>query len=382
MGSPISELRWPRWITWVLALSALLLLYQLGVRLIAEAIGFLKPVLVPLLISLAVSYLLKPLVELFEQQLKWSRQRAAFAGVLLAGFIFLFLLTVLVPPIVSQLITSAQKVPESFRSATSALHPVMSQLEQRYPAVYASLVQRISEYLQDPAHLTDPLFNSVTRGLRRVVDLGSNLLYMILVPLFIYYILADFDRLRAMAEPLVPDRFRDQTFELIGRVDQVTSAFVRGQLLVASILSLLYVTGFLIVGVRLPLSLGLLAGFGYLVPYVGSLLAVALTGLFTLLNNPSWWSVIGVIVVYVIIHLLEGLVITPRLLGGRLRLHPMLIITGLIVGGSNFGVPGIVLATPALAILKVLLNAVIEPYRKSSFFTATTDGSVRTVRHK
>lgn len=380
MREPFSQLRWPRSLPWIVTACALLVLYQLSARLFSEAIALIGPILVPLLVALGLSYLLEPLVGWLEERLKWSRSASSLAAVVVSGLVLLFLLTVLVPPIVAQLVTSAHRVPEALRAAAAALEPYLDTLHERYPAAYDSIAGRITQYLGDPAHLTDPIFNSIAGGLKQAVDLGSNLLNTILIPLFVYYILADLAQFRALLESLVPQRFRRSAVHVYDRIGDVTSTFVRGQLLVASILSVLYVVGFLIVRVPLALSLGILAGFGYLVPYVGTLVAVVLTALVTLLGLPTWLSVVGVPAVYLTIQVLEGFMITPRLLGGRLRLHPIVVIVGLIIGGSQFGILGIVLATPLLAVLKVLLGSLREPYRASDFFTEGGAGAIESER--
>ncbi|MCS6806276.1 MAG: AI-2E family transporter [Acidobacteriota bacterium] len=117
--------------------------------------------------------------------------------------------------------------------------------------------------------------------------------------------------------------------------------------------------------IGVPLSLGTLTGFGYLISYVGAFVSVVLTLLLVLLTTEGWWPLLGVIVVYVGVHALEGFYLTPRILGDRLELHPMVVIIGLILAGSAFGILGIVLALPVLAVLKVWLEVLLEPYLQS-----------------
>jgi predicted PurR-regulated permease PerM len=209
----------------------------------------------------------------------------------------------------------------------------------------------------------------LTQSLKQLGGATANLLNLILIPLFTFYILRDLNRVRQALEQLIPPRFRSRTAHLFDRLGHVVSNFVRGQLTVAVILSVLYSIGFFLVGAPLPLSLGMLAGFGYLIPYLGTLIAVVLTVLLVLLTNPGWWPVTRVLVVYVIVQTLEGFLITPRILGDRLQLHPMVIIVGLMIGGSLFGILGIILALPVMAVLKAIFEVLLEPYLQSDFYT-------------
>lgn len=368
MTERFTQLRWPRWLTVAIAAIVVILLIQMIARLAADGLALLRPVTAPILLSLAFSYLLEPLVGWFERKLKWSRTSASLAAIVLGILLLTFLMTVLLPPIVAQLVASFQSLPEAVHTIGSALQPWLMRLQVRYPAAYSSVLERITLYLSDSSRFSEPVFEWLTGSLRRAVDLGANLLNAILIPLFTFYILTDYAGMREWLESVVPARFRGDLMRLLERIERVTSAFVRGQLLVALILSLLYVVGFFLVRVPLALSLGIVAGFGYLIPYIGTWVAVVLTLVITLLTHPSWLAVFGIAAVYLAIQLLEGFVLTPRLLGGRLRLHPMLVIVGLIVGGKQFGIIGVVLAMPVLAIIKVIIESLLEPYRRSRFF--------------
>ncbi|MBI4468979.1 MAG: AI-2E family transporter [Acidobacteria bacterium] len=369
MRGTLSQLRWPQWLVGVIAAIALLVLCRLGAGLLVQSLALVRPVMAPILVALAISYLLEPLVGWIERRMKWSRSNAAVGATIIALLGFAFLLVVLLPPIVAQLVASARALPAAIRAVAEALQPWLMRLHDRYPGVYSSVVDRVTSHLSDTSHITDPIFNFFTGGLKQAVGIGSSLLNAILIPLFIFYILTDFRRLRDWLRSMTPARHRDYLSSLLDRIERVTSTFVRGQLLVAIIMSFLYVAGFLIAGVPLALSLGILAGFGYLIPYIGTFVAVVLTLLITVLSQPSWISVLGIASVYLVVQLIEGFILTPRLLGGRLRLHPMLVIVGLIVGGSQFGIAGVVLTMPVLAILKVIIEAATEPYRRSEFYT-------------
>lgn len=363
MRDETARIRWPRWLPWVVVACAILALYRLGHDILIEMGRVVQPVLVPLLLALAFAYLLEPLVEWLQHRLRLGHQTAVLVAIVVGGIILGISILFLIPPVVAQLIESAQKLPQAVLSAVTWLEPYLARLRDHYPTAYETAKQRFLAYVQ-----TLPGEQSiVARAAGQVVGVTANILNLILIPVFTFYILRDLHRLRRGIERLIPLKFRARTSHLFDRTGRVASDFVRGQLTVAVILSVLYTTGFWIARVPLALSLGVLAGFGYLIPYIGTFVAVILTLLLVLLTRPGWWPVISVLVVYLIVQTLEGFLITPRILGDRLKLHPMLVIIGLIIGGSLFGILGVVLALPALALLKVVLETLLESYFASPY---------------
>jgi predicted PurR-regulated permease PerM len=361
MTDEMHRLRWPRWLPWLIAACAVLALYRLSHDILIEIGQVVKPVLVPLLLALAFAYLLEPLVEWLQRRFKLRHELAVIVAI--GGGIIILVVSILflIPPVVEQLIDSAQKLPQALITAGERLEPYLVRLREHYPAAYETVRQQALAFFHSLPGEESIVARAIGRVGRQVIGVTANILNLILIPVFTFYILRDLDLLRRGIERLVPAKYRPRASRLFDRTGPVVSNYVRGQLTVAVILSLLYTVGFWIARVPLALSLGVLAGFGYLIPYIGTLVAVILTVLLVLLANPGWWPVISVLIVYVIVQTLEGFLITPRILGDRLKLHPMVVIIGLIIGGSLFGILGIILALPVMALLKVLLEVVLEP---------------------
>ena len=145
---------------------------------------------------------------------------------------------------------------------------------------------------------------------------------------------------------------------------------MRGQLLIGLIMAVCYAVGFWALGVPAWAGIAMIAGLLNAIPYVGTLLGILLAGGFTVAGGGGFGDVAAVIGVFVAVQTLEGYVLTPRILGGRLNLHPMAVFLGLLIGGKLFGLLGVILAIPAIAIGKVFFKFLRELYQDSYFYHA------------
>jgi predicted PurR-regulated permease PerM len=153
----------------------------------------------------------------------------------------------------------------------------------------------------------------------------------------------------------------------------VLSHFVVGQLTVMAIMGGLYAIGYTLIGVRLAVPIGLLAGFLTFVPYVGSTVALVLGLLMVLVHFTGWGQILAVVSVYLVIQTLDGLVITPRVVGGKLGLSPVWVLFALMAFGQLFGFIGVMLALPASAVIKVFVVEGVSRYRRSGFYTGAEE---------
>jgi hypothetical protein len=195
----------------------------------------------------------------------------------------------------------------------------------------------------------------------------------LLVPVFAAYLLYDFDRIIRGVRDLVPLRYRGYVVEVARDVDVVLGEFVRGQLIVMMILAVLYATAYMILGVRLGVLIGVVAGLLSFIPYVGGGVAVGLGVAMSLVYWTGWGQLVGVVVAYSIIQALEGLVITPRVVGDKVGLSAVWVLFALLVGGELFGFMGVLLALPAAAVIKIFVMRGLTWYRASEMFLGHGD---------
>jgi len=167
--------------------------------------------------------------------------------------------------------------------------------------------------------------------------------------------------------------------DVASEVDMVLGEFVRGQLIVMLLLAILYAVAYALIGVRLALVIGLVAGLLSFIPYVGGAAALGMALLMGLIDWRGPMPLVWVTVAYALIQVLEGFVITPRVVGEKVGLAPIWVLFALMVGAELFGFLGVLLALPAAAVIKIFAVRGIAWYRKSTFFTdaGPTTGPVR-----
>jgi predicted PurR-regulated permease PerM len=361
------RLKWPRWLPILVAGLVALFLFGLVVEGLHGLGRFLWPIFIPLLISAVLAYILDPVV-LWCERKGLSRRQAIIATLL--GVVVLIALVVifLVPAVVAQLTVSAERLPEVLGGLVAALEPELLRLRSINEHLYLRAHGSLTEFAQNPGRAVDPVIEFLDSGVGGFFGLTTTVFDSILVPFFVYYILLDLPKLRRNVELMIPPRYRSSVHEVFDRVTEVGSNFVRGQILISSYMAGIYTVGFLLLGVPLAVALGIVSGFSLFIPYVGPIMAAVATALITLLDSPEWWRVAAVLGLFIVFQSLEGLVITPYILGERLRLHPFLVLAGITIGGHLFGILGMILATPTIAAARVVISYGYHTYLHSKFY--------------
>jgi predicted PurR-regulated permease PerM len=360
---------WLRWIpTVVISVLILYFLYVVG-----------SVAIVPVLASFALAYLLNPVVYQFEKR-GISRSISAIAAILVVSLAIGAFLAYVVPDLWAESSKAGQKIAENFTPENAARQREF--LKRYSPALERVAGERIEKLLSDPVAFynenmgttqttVDPDGKVVAvSGGARLLDAVVSSLDLLLVPFFVFYILVDFQRWRDSVEDLIPIRFREPFSRLFDESGRILESYVRGQILIGLIMAVFYAIGFWALGVPAWAGIALIAGLLNAVPYVGTILGIALASAFTVAEGGGLWDIAAVLGIFVAVQSLEGYVLTPRILGGRLNLHPMAVFLGLLIGGKLFGFLGFILAIPAIAIGKVFLKFLRELYQASYFYHA------------
>jgi predicted PurR-regulated permease PerM len=191
-------------------------------------------------------------------------------------------------------------------------------------------------------------------------------LSLFLIPIILFYMLRDWDMIVAHVGALVPESKRETVFRLAHESDEVLGAFLRGQLLVMLALAAIYSIGLTLVGVEYAIAIGVVSGLVSFVPYLGFIFGIALAGLTVALEPDPLWQLLGVVATFSIAQFIEGSVLTPKLVGNRIGLHPVLVIFAVAAGGKLFGFFGILLALPVAAVLSVIVRFAFNRYLKEN----------------
>tara|TARA_R110002073_G_scaffold20090_1_gene72505 strand:+ start:1476 stop:2084 length:609 start_codon:yes stop_codon:yes gene_type:complete len=196
------------------------------------------------------------------------------------------------------------------------------------------------------------------------------LMNILLVPVVLFYMLRDWDVLVKLVDEMMPRYWYKQVSLLARDTDRILEEFLRGQLSVNVLMSVCYIVGLWLVGLEFALPIGLLAGILVFVPYLGVIVGLTLATLAAVLQFQGWSDVIPVWIVFVVVQLLEGMVITHWLVGDRIGLHPVIVIFSLLAFGQLFGFFGMLLALPVSAVLLVWLRHIYQQYLESDLYNS------------
>jgi predicted PurR-regulated permease PerM len=185
------------------------------------------------------------------------------------------------------------------------------------------------------------------------------------------YLLKDFDTLTARIQDLIPPRNKDYLLEVTRKINMNLRSFFRGQLIVCTILAVIYGVGLTIVGVPFALLIAIVGGYGQIVPYLGTAIGIVPAALLALLKYGDIIHPLGAIAVFAVGQSLEGFIITPKIVGDKVGLHPVVIIVAILIFGKALGFLGILFAVPMTAILKVMLGELIARYKQSELYSGS-----------
>lgn len=345
----------------------------LGIALlIAVLLYVLHGILAPFLVGILLAYLADPLVDRLER-LGLSRTWGVVVVFALFTLIFLALLLVLIPMLAKQLVRLYELTPQMLDWLQHVALPwVQSRLGLadgfwRFDQIKAA----IGAHMGQTTDIVGIVLSQATASGLALLGLLANL---ILIPVVGFYLLRDWDVLMGKLRRLLPRQREAQVVRLAGECHEVLGAFVRGQLLVMLALGLIYSAGLMLVGLELGLLIGLLAGLAAIVPYMGFIIGIGaaiIAGLFQFGGDP--YAMIGIVAVFMVGQALEGMVLTPLLVGDRIGLHPVAVIFAILAGGELFGFTGVLLALPVAAVIMVLLRHVHDLYKESDMYAGDVD---------
>jgi len=334
--------------------------WLIAIALVGWLLYLLAPVLTPFVAAALLAYIGDPLADRL-QKFRLPRTLAV-AAVFLLTFLMLALLVLLVGPLIRTQVGAL----------LAALPEIVLQFEQVWlPNIAELLDLDIGEDVGIGAFVErygDMAGSWGTKVLFSVTQSGgavaAAVLSLFLVPIITFYLLRDWDMIVAHIAAVIPESQRETIAELARESDEVLGAFLRGQILVMIALATIYSLGLSLVGVQFAIAIGVVAGLVSFVPYLGFFFGIVLAGLTVALEPNPLWNLVGVVATFSVGQLIEGSVLTPKLVGDRIGLHPVIIIFAVAAGGQLFGFFGILLALPAAAVLSVVVRFAFHRYLK------------------
>ena len=319
------------------------------------------------LAAFILAYVLRPLAVRL-QSLGLGKIFSAILTVLIGFFAISGLIILFLSVLQKEQPALKAQFPVWLGQTQAAIQPTLDKLLinfdiQKYQAI---LQERISSQLSDNA---DTLISS---GLSTLLSSGQTLLAgilgLVLIIFIVFYLLTEWDEFFNKLKPIIPRRWIQSVTLIVQEIDDLLSQYLRGQLIVITILSVFYCLGLYFLGLTGALALGLLTGVAIFIPYIGYGAALILALLSAVLQAESGVSVFAVLALYILGQSLESFFLTPKLVGERIGLHPVLVVFALILFGGWFGFFGVLLALPMSAILLVLSRHAMQFYKNSAWY--------------
>jgi predicted PurR-regulated permease PerM len=334
-------------------------------------VWLLGPVLTPFFISILIAYIVNPLVGWLEG-LKMRRDLAVAVVFGLALVLIVIVLLIVIPVLIREVADFMGRLPGYIDTLRQKVLPwIEAQLGVQIDLASFDVERArrlIQEYFSNIAGAAGNILSVVTQsGGRFLVWISS----MILVPLVTFYMLRDWRLLMDTLRDLLPRNIEPTVVQLTEDCDEALGGFLRGQVMVMISLGLVYAIGLWIVGLNNAIAIGMIAGLVSFVPYLGAIIGILLAGVTAVIQDFSIGFLLSVAVVFVVGQLIESFVLTPKLVGDRIGLHPVLVIFAVMAGGQLFGFAGVLLALPAAAAGTVLVLFAYNNYKQSEIYRAS-----------
>lgn len=343
------------------------ILLILAVTLIVGGLLYtLRSVLLPFVVGIMVAYFLDPLVNRITGSGKISRTTAT--SMVLATFLLILLplLILLGGMAISEVSDFVAHLPEYVASFGDKIKSLVGKLQERFPMLTAEgeeniLAGKWGESLKPVAAVVQKI---ISNGFALV-----NLISLLLIaPVVAFYMLRDWHGFTGKLLDLVPQKHKQSVVDGMLAVNRIISGYLRGQALVCLALGSFYSLGLWLVGLKLGILVGFIAGLISFIPYVGSISGFLIAMVLVVTQYGTLPKILAVVAVFLIGQFLEGNFLTPKLVGENIGLHPVWVMFALLAGGVLLGLLGMIIAVPVAAIIGVLLRFLIEHYKKSAIY--------------
>lgn len=332
----------------------------------------LSPILMPFAFAAILAYLGDPLADKLEvveiKSFQLGRTNAVIVVFTGMFFIVSTVIIILIPKVKFQISQFLRNFPGYVNSFNAAIVPWM----ERHLGLEISLIEGdkiialLKTHWQKAGGSALAFMGSVSHS---GAVLAQWLMNFILIPVITFYLLRDWDILVAKVHELLPRRAAPTAVKLTAETDVLLGAFMRGQFYVMLALGTIYSLGLWLVGLDLALLIGMLAGVVSFVPYLGSIVGITVACADALLQFHDFIFLIPVSIVFMVGQVIEGMLLTPLLVGDKIGLHPVAVMFAVLAGGQLFGFLGILLALPVASVIVVILRHIHEIYQDCAFYS-------------
>ncbi|OQX95413.1 hypothetical protein B6I21_05570 [candidate division KSB1 bacterium 4572_119] len=327
----------------------------ISIFLFVELIPYVKSLLMSLGISFILSFVLYPLVDFLE-----SRGVYRVAAIIIVFFVLLFslysVLKFLIPSFSHQISTIQNIIQnENPESLAEQLQLILS---ERVPALQnPKIAHSVSTKLNDLIQLL------LRKSFNAILSLASSFILIITIPFITFFLLKDGRKFKKQIIQLVPNRYFEMSLNLLHKSGEKLGGYIRGQLMVSTIIGTLSVTALFILGIPYFFIIGVVAGMANMIPYFGPWVGAMPAVIVAFLETDSTGTVIGVIIAFALIQLLDNILVSPFIVSKSVQIHPLMVILALLVGSGLAGILGMLVAVPVFAVLKVIIEEIIWGFK-------------------
>jgi predicted PurR-regulated permease PerM len=331
----------------------------------------LSEILLPFVAGLAIAYLLTPATDRLTR-LGLNRLVASLLLITVLVLAFVLIILLVVPILGSQLGSFIENIPGYVSKLQSLLSDPSRPWVQKLLGAGFSPDKGFGDLVSQGVSWVTTFLKSLWSGGRALVSLFS---LIVVTPVVAFYLIYDWHRMIDTVDSWVPVQHRETVRQLAREVDSAIAGFVRGQSAVCLILGSFYAVALTVCGLNFGLLIGLISGLITFIPYVGSMTGLVLSlGVAVAQFWPHYYSIIAVLAVFLVGQFLEGNVLSPKLVGESVGLHPVWLIFALLAFGYLFGFVGLLVAVPLAATIGVLARFGLRRYLESSFYTGEKTG--------
>jgi predicted PurR-regulated permease PerM len=339
--------------------------WLIGLAVLLAALYFLRPILLPFVAAMGVAYFLDPVCDWLEE--KGLSRTMATAAVTAVFFVVVTVVLAAVAPLVYQQVADfVARVPNYATALSEKLRPILELAADRLGNdEVKDLGKSATQYAGTALKWVASAIGNVLGGLGAVANILS---LVVITPIISFYLLRDWDRIVEKVDSWLPRAQADVLRGLAQEVDEILAGFARGQATVCLILGVFYGVGLTLVGLDFGFVVGLFTGLVSFIPYFGMLIGFVLGFGIALAQFDSYTPLLLVAAVFGVGQVVEGNFLTPKLVGGRVKLHEVWILFALMAGGTLFGFVGILIAVPVAAVVGVLARFMIGRYLESPLY--------------
>ena len=348
--------------------------WAVGLTVFLFLLWLLSEILLPFVAGMAIAYFFDPVCDRLE---RWgfSRVMATVAVTGLFVVALLLVLGLLLPLAIGQAIEVVRAVPAVLDLLRERLAELLTTVEAERPEILDRVREFVASRLGDVAAWLTGLAGNILTGGLAVLSLLS---LLFITPVVAFFLLRDWDAMVAKIDSWLPRQHAPTIRRLACETDDILAGYVRGMATVCLVLGSFYAIGLSLIGLNGGLVVGLLAGALSFIPYLGAMGGLLLSVGLAFAQFDSYWLIGGTAAIFFVGQAVEGNYLTPKLVGEKVGLHPVIVIFALLAGGTLFGFTGVLIALPAAAVAGVLVRFALQQYLHSPLYgrlpTAARDG--------